>query len=132
MAREKKVVDASVVVKVFLHEGGSEKAQVLIQEHVSGKTLLIAPELIFLEVLNALRYKRADEEALARANKFLWGLQFHSERLHALLLEQAALLALRWDLTLYDAVYLALSHNFGVPLITADKKLAKVPGVMLL
>ena len=57
MEREKKVVDASVLFKLYAHEAGSDKAIMLRDAHVDGKILLIVPELIFLEVLNAMRYK---------------------------------------------------------------------------
>ena len=43
-----KVVDASVALKWFKQEGGSDQARTLLLEE-----LLIAPELILAEVLNA-------------------------------------------------------------------------------
>lgn len=132
MAREKKVIDASVLVKLFLHEENDDKAFALVQDHVEGKTLIIVPELVFLEVINALRYKKQDLDALDKANQRLWKLQFHVERMNAFLLKRTAELALKFNLTLYDACYAALSSNFGAPLITADTALSKVPNVVLL
>jgi len=36
--------------------------------------------------------------------------------------------ALRENLTVYDAAYVALAECLGVPLLTADSRLANVPG----
>lgn len=132
MAREKKVVDASVLVKLFLHEENDDKALALVQDHIAGKALIIVPELVFLEVINALRYKKQDVDALDKANQRLWKLQFHVEKMNAFLLKRTAELALEFNLTVYDALYVAVANNFGAPLITADKALGKVPNVVLL
>src|SRR3989344_2628135 len=60
MEREKKIVDASVLVKLFSIEEDSNKAEYLIKNHVTEKIILIIPELLFLEVSNALKYKKND------------------------------------------------------------------------
>ncbi len=52
------VVDASVVVKWFVKEEGSEEALRLRDRYVEGEIQIIAPELITFEVLNALYFKR--------------------------------------------------------------------------
>ncbi|MEM3995420.1 MAG: type II toxin-antitoxin system VapC family toxin, partial [Thermofilum sp.] len=52
------VVDASVVVKWFVEEEGSDRALEVRDRYVSGELKLIAPELLPFEVLNALYYKR--------------------------------------------------------------------------
>jgi len=62
----------------------------------------------------------------------LWGLQLHIERVNSFLLERAMHLAIEYNLSVYDALYVAVANNFGVPLITADKALGKVPNVILL
>ena len=33
------------------------------------------------------------------------------------------------NVTIYDAVYVALAELLGVPLLTADRKLANAPGI---
>ena len=52
------MVDASVVVKWFVDEEGSDKAIRLRDRYVEGEISIAAPELIIFETLNALRYKR--------------------------------------------------------------------------
>lgn len=132
MAREKKIVDASIVAKWFLEEEGSAEALKLRTAHIQGKAMLIVPDLLFLEVLNALRYKGGTEKSLADANKILWDIQFHVERLTPFLLEKTSVLALQYNLSLYDALYLALGLLHGSPVMTADKALAKAPNVCLI
>jgi predicted nucleic acid-binding protein len=128
MAREKKVIDASVVAKWFLKEANTDKALKLREEHLTGKTTLIVPELIFLEVLNALRFRPVHgEKAIKKANNDLWDTQFHVERISPYLLEKAAQLALKHDLSMYDAIYAALSQLHGCALVTEDEKLSKLP-----
>ena len=77
--------------------------------HVSGKILLIALELLLLEVLNTLRYKGHDERALEKANLALWNIQLHLEHTNSSLLQRAVGIALKYHLTIYDAVYMMQS-----------------------
>lgn len=132
MATEKKVVDASILVKWFVHEEDSEKALKLRDDHVEGKYILVVPELAFVEVMNALRYKGKDVKSLIQANTALWDVQLHVEKLNSFLLEKSMTAALKYNLTVYDAVYVALASVFGVQLITADKELQRVPNTTLL
>ncbi len=132
MALTKKIVDASVIVKWFLAEKGSDKALEIQQEHINGKVTIVVHELAFLEVLNALRYKGATEKSLHEAAKHLFDLQLSVERASYHLLEKAASLALQHNISLYDAMYAALAIFYGSPLLTADKELAKIPNAMLI
>ncbi len=132
MAIEKKVVDASVVVKWFLNEESSDKALSLLSLHGAGEIVLLIPDFCFLEVLNVLRYKRKDAKFLIEINKTLGDYQLHVEKVDISLLEKACILALKYNLTVYDAIYLALAHLYGTHLITADKDLAKQPNGFLI
>ena len=132
MERQKKVLDASAITKWFLNESGSDHALSLREEHLRGLSTIIIPELTFLEVLNTLKYKRIDLSALNEVNKDLSLAQLHVERLNHHLLERALTLASQHDLTIYDACYLALARLHGCPLYTADHKLGKCPGTILL
>lgn len=132
MAREKAVIDASVVLKWFLHESGREEALEIGQKHRLGQVQLVVPDLLFVEVLNVLRYKGASSQELKDINRTLWNLQFRVERVNSLLLEKATCLALQYNLSIYDSLYLAVSIFHGISLITADKALAKAPSTTLL
>lgn len=132
MARQKKVLDASIITKWFVSEAGSEAALALREEHRNGKSLLIVPELAFLEVANSLRFKSKEHIFLTESIQDLWKTQFYIERLNPDLLIQAVQLSLKHNLTVYDAVYLSVSINHGCPLITADKDLGKIKSTVLL
>lgn len=127
MAGEKKVVDASVVIKWFVNEQGSNAATELRNNHIKGDAFLIVPDLLFIEVLNALRYKGATSKELSEVNEALWEMQFHVEKMNPFLLEKSIQVALQYKLTLYDALYVAIAQTFGLPLVTEDAALLKVP-----
>jgi len=127
MAREKKVADASVIVKWFLNEADSEQALRYRDEHINGQTLLVVPELAFVEVLNVLRYKSKKEDQLKESIQALFDIQLCVQRLNTTLLEKTLLLALKYDLSIYDALYAATAAFHDAPLITADKALLLVP-----
>lgn len=132
MAKQKKVVDASVIVKWFLNEEKKTEALKLRDEHISEKSMIIVPELLFVEVINALRYKRADERRLLEASEALWEIQLHVEHTNSFLLQTAVSLCLKYELSLYDALYAALAQLHGCQLVTCDNKLGKLPNAVLL
>jgi len=123
MAGEKKVVDASVLAKCFLKEPDSEKALQLVEDHINGKHLMIVPELIFFEVLNAVKYKlKLDPVKLAETGHKLADLQLHVERVNNFLLAKIGELASRYNITVYDAAYIAVAELHNTSVITADEK----------
>lgn len=127
MERQKKVIDASVIVKWFLNEEDTDKALKIREEHINEESMLIVPDLIFLEVLNALKYKKGTKEKLQEVNKSLWELQLHVEKVSEFILDKAISVSLQYDLTLYDSLYAAIAQIHGCPLITLDEKLKKFP-----
>jgi len=130
MEKQKKVVDASVLVKWFAKEEGTEKAIILRKEHEQGTVLLIVPDLAFLEVMNALTFKGNDQKTLMEALNSLWEEQLHVERLTKSLVEKAIINAKMYNLTVYDALYVTIASIHGCPLISDDKKMKKVPSVI--
>ncbi|MBI4145905.1 type II toxin-antitoxin system VapC family toxin [Candidatus Woesearchaeota archaeon] len=126
MERQKTVIDASVLTKCFLSEPDSEKALRLLQEHEIGEKLIIVPELIFFEVLNAIKYNlKLTPEELSDISRALLRCQLHVEYLGELLLAKTAELAQRYNTTVYDASYAALAELHDVQCITADDKLLR-------
>ena len=61
-----KVVDASVVCGWVLAQPGSPASRALLEEHVSGREPLVAPELLHYELCNALVARTRMPVALAR------------------------------------------------------------------
>ena len=132
MEKQKKVIDASVILKWFVDEAGKEEALRLREEYLSGKISIVIPDLLFLEVINALRYKNKKEKGLNDVITALNEYQFHTERLSEFLLKSAISISLEYNLTLYDAVYAALAQLHGCQLITADKELGKLPNAVVI
>ena len=66
------IIDASVVIKWFIEEEDSIKAILLKDEHIQGKTILIAPDLLIYEVANVLMISKifitADEKLATALN----------------------------------------------------------------
>lgn len=123
------VVDASVGIKLFLLENGSEAAHQLFRQLTADPPVhLYVPDLFFVECGNILwKYTRrfdypvedAQQDALNLTN-----LAVHSVST-ANLLNTALKLAVTYGITVYDASYAALAQQLDVPLITADNPLVR-------
>ena len=118
------VVDASVVLKWLLEEPVG-KAQEVLEKHLSGADLLVAPELLPYEVGNVLVTKTglSSQEALDLFGYFL-GLDIQTYSLGSEEYRSSLDLAHKHKLTVYDASYVALAQALDTKLVTADKKLA--------
>ena len=117
------VLDASVAVKLFFEEEHSGAAERCVQ----GASELLAPDLIWVETANVIRkrQRRGDiskEQAAAIAGHLL-GLPLHIHP-SADLIPDALELAMQFDRTVYDALYLALAVKSGCPMVSGDKRLA--------
>ena len=126
---EKVVSDASVIVKWFIEEEHSDKALKLRDMHVNGEVSVAAPELMPFEVLNALKYSglfELDELKAAAISLSSYGIELYS--LKGELAERAVEIAVEKDITVYDAVYLALANELSTVLYTADEKLIRKVG----
>jgi len=119
------VLDASIVVDLL----GRFRPQPIEELLWTDEAALAAPELLHIEVLQALR--RLDAAgAIAKEAKpaiaLLQALPIHYYR-HASLL--ADVWSLRGHLTAYDAAYVALAKLLGGILVTRDERLANAPGL---
>ena len=121
------VVDASVGIKLVVVEMDSAQASLLFNHLTRDPTATFrVPDLFFAECANVLRtrarrgdFSTRDAMAKLRSLRAL-ALQIEAS---SNLIEDALDLALTHDLTVYDAIYAALSIQNGSPLITADDKL---------
>lgn len=132
MEKQKKVLDASVIVKLFVNEEYSEKSLNLINDYEAEKIEIVVPDFLYVEVINALRYKKKDERELKKAAQHLFNLELKTEKISYELLSKSIFLSLKYNLTVYDSLYLSLAQFNGCSLITADKELHKIPNVVKL
>lgn len=122
------VVDASVLVKWFLHqqEANRDRALALRNLHISGRSTIFIPQLALLEVLNAIRFSRkAQEEDGETALEALQDLHLETKPPELDVLRKANAIAWAYKITIYDALYVALAEQVGYPLITADEVMIK-------
>jgi len=119
------VLDASIVLKWFHSEGEKnvEAARRLRKRFEAGELRVLAPPLLWLEVLNvAARRWRWTEDQLERLATSLPELGFE-------LFEPELSGVARWaahGLTAYDAAYVAVAEDVGVELITDDAEIVGV------
>ena len=122
------VVDASVLVKWFLHEkeGDRDRALALRDLHISRRSTLFIPQLALLEVLNAVRFSpKADEEDGEMALETLEDFHLEIKANDVVLLRKANAISWGYKITIYDAFYVGLVEQVGYPLITADEVMVK-------
>lgn len=116
------VIDASIV----LHILADTKVDASVLQKVRSSGDLVAPHLIDLEFLSAIRRQtRLKEISETRALESITDfgeLKIHRKSVQHL---NAAIWALRNNITPYDAAYVVLAAELGVPLLTRDKKLAQ-------
>lgn len=119
------VVDASVA-SLWLRPPGSPgagSAQTLLERYEAGHLGVVAPPLLFLELLNiAGRRWRWAEAALSELAARLDGMFTDIVDPG---LTRVALWTAR-GLTAYDATYVALAEERGIPLITHDRQILAV------
>jgi predicted nucleic acid-binding protein len=120
---EELVIDASVVIKWFSEEEDSDRALSLRDRHTTGRTSLIAPDLLVYEIANALRFKPGlDSQVVSRAIEDLLDLQIEVMVPSGEVIAMAIEMAYEHDITVYDSCYLSLGQALGTEVVTADRK----------
>jgi predicted nucleic acid-binding protein len=123
------VVDASVGIKLFIDEPLSDAADALFEQLSQDPPVeLFVPDLFYIECANILlktmrRFGRSLEDSQADLAD-LRRLALRSTPT-ADLMEEALVLAADKNLTAYDACYATLARRLGVPVITADERMAQ-------
>jgi predicted nucleic acid-binding protein len=118
------VVDTSLVIKWFVPEVDATAARQWLQASHD----YIAPELLFPEAGNTLWKKvRRGELSADDAQQLVTDLSVLAVEVVSMrgLLPDAHALALRTDITVYDATYLALAVRLDTQVITGDDRFAR-------
>ena len=120
------IVDASLVIRAFFPDELQEGAQAVIRDHVAGKVLLKAPDLLMFELTNAVwqaeRRGRIGPELADEILGAVSGLQIELVKVEW---EEMLAMARRFNLSAYAAAYLALAERLGEPLMTGDERLVR-------
>jgi len=124
------VLDASAVVKLFREEEETPEMRQIVDLYKKRRVSIYAPSLLFVELANALRYTQGltvnDVFDALGALKMLRLIVVDVEHV----LNRAVELAFEYDVTVYDAVYVALTELVNGILITYDRELLrKFPAV---
>jgi predicted nucleic acid-binding protein len=124
MARRLEVViDSSVAVKWFSEEEATPHALELRDSHTRGHITLITTPLLACELANALRYKPDyNKDRLAEAMNHFYGLHLFETAIDAHLLSRSSEIAFRGNVTIYDAIPVALAALKKTKCITADQE----------
>lgn len=117
------VLDASVVLKWFLSEKESKKALQLRNDAFNHKLTLHTTELLFFETSNVLRLKTIPLPDKQEVMYDLYATPFTIHTFGVVLMEASLELAQEYDITVYDASYIALAKQCDSTFLTSDKKL---------
>jgi predicted nucleic acid-binding protein len=124
------VLDASVAAKWFLpgdQEHFKTEALSVLQEYAAGRLRLIVPDLFWPEIGNILwkasRLGRMSKPSAAQAIDILREQSFPTYPSFPLF-HNAFTIAINFDRTVYDSIYIALTVEMNAIFLTADERLA--------
>lgn len=119
------VLDTSVIFKWFseTNEADVDNAHHLRRGILDGAYSITIPNLLFYELANALRYNPglSSDEVIAAVGA-IFNLEFDVRSITTELAASAVKLAYSWNVTVYDACFLALAQKEKMVLITADNR----------
>lgn len=121
------IIDASVLAKWFLpHEGESEFALKIKEDFTDNRVSIALPSLVFYEISNLLKSavvrSRLDEKKALKIYQDFLELDFEIYITNELL-QNSLQIAMKYDISSYDASYIALAEYLQIPFFTADKRL---------
>ena len=115
---KKFVLDTSVVVKWFSRdEDDAEHANKLRHQIQEGLCVITIPDLLFYELANALRHNpNFTAEDVRVALDSVFDMEFDIRKV------DSSVIAFKFNVTVYDAYFLALSQLESKPFVAADYK----------
>jgi predicted nucleic acid-binding protein len=104
-------------------EDSLEQALAIRDSHIAGNILILAPDLFYYEVTNAIVHKKSIPlDAVQSAVASIFDLGITTVPVDAALLTKSVSLARKLSITVYDACYLALAKDTASPLVTANPR----------
>lgn len=119
------VLDTSVVVKWFhqKQEAHTQKALQILQDLNNRKTVIIVPNIVVVELLNAfVKGKKSKKEEISEALKTFFKLPLIMKEPTLQLMEETNKITQQYNMTSYDALFLALAQVEDCQLISDDTK----------
>lgn len=125
------VLDSSVVVKWFFKETETEKALILLHRHQFKKIQVVVPRLLLFELGNVFVNKGVRDQAEFNRNlNDFFNIGADLIETNQQFLEATFALAKKYNITFYDAAYVATAQQLKCDFVTADKKLyQKIKGL---
>jgi predicted nucleic acid-binding protein len=120
------VIDASVVIKAYVPEILSDKAEEVMSRVAAGELVLLAPDLLYPETGNILwKKRRLHELTVAEVDEIADAISALPIKIEASrpVMPLAVTIAMQSGITVYDAMYVAVARIYETRMITADKKL---------
>lgn len=118
-----KVLDASVIIKWFIEEEGSDRADKYLQAYKNRQFSILVPTLLFYELGNILLAKKAAAKQVGRIMQDLHALNLTKTDIGYESFRKVFQNADDLQITYYDASYLTLMQKESCEFVTADKKL---------
>lgn len=121
------VLDSSVVIKWFRkHETLHKQALELRRAYLDGLLFIHVPDLLIYEIANVLRYKPdMDQMKVKQAMQSLFDMWIDIQYMEPTVMESAIEIAYSYNVTVYDAAFVALADQLEAHFITADEGLAR-------
>lgn len=120
------ILDSSVIAKWFLPEADNDKAMVLKDKFIENTISIAVPLLLFYEINNILKTStqslRIDAQVAAEVYKAFLKLDFIVYSTESLMISSLEI-ALKFNISSYDASYIALAEHLKVMFLTFDRKL---------
>ncbi len=122
MEKETLVLDASVIVKWYFEEEGSEQSNKIKELYRNHIIDIIVPDLLYFEFINAVRFnKDLTNREKNRIVKNLFNINLETIALGGSDFVDALNYAEKYDTTIYDTAYYILAMKLNCKYITADQ-----------
>lgn len=122
------ILDSSVIAKWFFPEADNDKALALKDSFIHSDISISIPLLLFYEMNNILKTAtqslRIDKKEAGKVYKAFLHLPFVVYSSQALM-NSTLEIAIKYNISSYDAAYIALAEYLQVMFVTADEKLLK-------